>query len=105
MTSLTNNDTWDVVDLPPGQKAIDPGWVFKLKQHTDGSIEHYKGRVVAKGCGQCPGIDYNEVFAPTFYPAALRLLLAIAGIEDMELHSVNITSAFPNGDLEVDIYM
>jgi hypothetical protein len=31
MTSLTNNDTWDVVDLPPGQKAINSGWVFKLK--------------------------------------------------------------------------
>jgi hypothetical protein len=61
--------------------------------------------VVAKGCGQRPGIDYNEVFAPTFRPAALRLILAIAGIQDMELCSVDITSAFPNGDLEEDIYM
>jgi hypothetical protein len=100
MTSLTNNDTWDVVDLPRGQEAINSGWVFKLKQQADGSIEQHKGRVVAKGCGQCPGINYNEVFAPTFCPAALRLILAIPGIEDMELHSVDITSAFPNGDLE-----
>jgi hypothetical protein len=35
----------------------------------------------------------------------LRLILAIAGIEDMELRSVDVTSAFPNGDLEEDIYM
>jgi hypothetical protein len=105
MTSLTNNDTWDVVDLPPGQKAIGSGWVFKVKRNADGSVERYKGRIVAKGCGQRPGIDYNEVFAPTFRPAALRLILAIAGIEDMELRSVDITSAFPNGDLEEDIYM
>ena len=45
------------------------------------------------------------MFAPTFRPASLRLILAIAGIEDMELRSVDVTSAFPNGDLEEDIYM
>ena len=91
--------------MPDGVKPIGCKWVFKIKRNADGSVEHYKGRIVAKGCGQCPGIDYNEVFAPTFHPAALRLILAIAGIEDMGLHSVDITSAFPNGDLEEDIYM
>ena len=77
----------------------------KVKCNADGSIECFKARLVAKGYAQCPGIDYYEVFAPTFRPASLQLILAIAGIEDMELHSVDVTSAFPNGDLEEDIYM
>jgi len=94
-----------LVDLPPGAKAIGSGWVFKVKHNADGSVEHYKACLVAKEFSQHPGIDYNKVFAPTFHSAALRLILALAGIEDMELCSVDITSAFPNGDLEEVIYM
>lgn len=39
--------------------------------------------------GSNTGVDYNEVFTPTFRPAALQLILAIAVIENMELHSVD----------------
>jgi len=103
--SLESNGTWELVDLPPGAKAIGSGWVFKIKHNADGFVEHYMAHLVAKGFSQRSGIDYNEVFAPTFRPAALRLILALAGIEDMELRSVDITSAFSNGDLEEVIYM
>ncbi|KAJ3489457.1 hypothetical protein NLJ89_g11528 [Agrocybe chaxingu] len=103
--ALNGNETWEVVDLPPGKKAIGSGWVFKIKFKADGTIERYKARIVAKGYSQRPGIDYTEVFAPTFRPATLRLILALAAIEDMHLRSVDVTSAFPNGDLEEEIYM
>jgi len=103
--SLESNGTWELVDLSPGAKAIGSGWVFKVKHNADGSVECYKTHLVAKGFSQHPGIDYNEVFAPTFCPAALRPILALAGIEDMELCSVDVTSAFPNSDLEKVIYM
>jgi len=81
----------------PGEKAIGSGWVFKVKRNADRSIERYKA--------QRPGIDYNEVFAPTFCPATLRLILALAAMEDMDLRSVDISAAFTNGDLDVTIYM
>ena len=61
--------------------------------------------MVAKGFSQRPGIDFTQVFAPTFRPAALRLIAAIAGIEDMELRSVDVTGAFLNGELDEVIYM
>ena len=61
--------------------------------------------MVAKGYSQRPGIDYNEVFAPTFRPATLHLILALAAIEDMDLRFVDISAAFTNGDLDVTIYM
>jgi len=97
--------TWELVELPPGEEAIGSGWVFKVKRNADGSIERYKARLVAKGYSQRSGIDYNEVFAPTFRPATLRLILALAAMEDMDLCFVDISAAFTNGDLDVTIYM
>jgi hypothetical protein len=103
--TLIQNGTWEIVDLPYGEKAIGSGWVFKVKHNVDGSIERFKARLVAKGYSQRPGLDYNESFAPTFRPATLRIIMALAAVEDLELRSVDITSAFTNGDLDEEIYM
>jgi hypothetical protein len=54
---------------------------------------------------QRPGCDYTETFAPTPKWAALRAVLAIAAIEDLELESVDISSAYLNGHLEEEVYM
>jgi transposase InsO family protein len=103
--TLLQNGTWELVELPPGAKAIGSGWVFRVKRNADGSIERYKARVVAKGYSQRPGIDFSEVFAPTFRPATLRLILALAALEDMELRSIDVSAAFTNGDLDEWLYM
>ena len=54
---------------------------------------------------QKEGIDYNEVFAIVSKHTSLRVLLAVATAEDMELHQLDIKTAFLNGDLEETIYM
>ena len=99
------NRTWEIVKLPPGKKAIASGWVFRVKRNPDGSVERYKGRLVAKGFSQRPGQDYTEVFAPASRSASVRLVLAISAIEDLHLHSVDISHAFIHGELEEEIYM
>ena len=49
MASLRNNDTWDLVLLPNGQKPIGCKWVFKKKINgSDNSVEKYKIRLAAK---------------------------------------------------------
>jgi len=103
--TLSGNHTWELVDLPPGAKAIGCGWVFKVKRTASGSVERYKARIVAKGYSQCPGVDYTEVFAPTFRPATLCMILAFSAVNDLELRSVDISAAFTNGDLDEDIYI
>jgi hypothetical protein len=105
INSLLANGTWELVPLPEGRKAIGSRWVFKVKRNADGSIERYKARLVAKGFSQRPGLDYNEVYAPTFRMASIRTIIALAAKHDYHLHSIDITSAFPNGDLEEEIYM
>src|SRR5258708_17453370 len=59
MDAVLKNDTWELVNLPPGHKAIKSKWVFKLK--ADG---RFRARLVAKGFMQIPGIDYDETFSP-----------------------------------------
>ena len=59
------NGTWEIVKLPPGQKAIGSRWFMKIKRLADGSIDRYRACLVAKGYSQRPGFDYLETFAPT----------------------------------------
>lgn len=59
-SALESNNTWSLVPLPPGKKAITCKWVFKLKHHVDGSIERYKARLFVKIFTQKEGIDYTE---------------------------------------------
>jgi transposase InsO family protein len=99
------NGTWEIVKLPPGKRAIGSRWFLKVKRNADGSLDRYKGRVVAKGYSQRPGFDFKETFAPTVRYSTIRTILAIAALEDLELRSVDISHAYLNGILEEEIYM
>ncbi|KAK0586886.1 hypothetical protein LWI29_013918 [Acer saccharum] len=52
MDSMKSNHVWDLVDLPPGKKAIANKWVLQIKRKADGIIERHKARLVAKGYTQ-----------------------------------------------------
>src|SRR6266516_3232686 len=103
--SLIENGTFELVQLPPGRKAIGSRWVFRVKRNADGSIERYKARLVAEGFAQRPGFDFTETFAPTPRWAALRAILALAAIEDLALESVDISAADLNGKLKEEVFM
>jgi len=97
---MASTGTWDLVDLPPDCKVVQCKWVFKHK--ADG---RFRARLVAKGFTQIHGIDYSETFSPVARFESLRLLLAISALEDWEIHSMDVKSAFLNGDLDEEIYM
>ncbi|KAF1318445.1 Integrase catalytic core protein, partial [Globisporangium splendens] len=103
--SLKENDTWDVVALPPGRKAIGCKWVFKVKENQDGEIDRHKARLVAKGFSQKYGIDYEETFAPMAKFTSIRIILSLAAKYNLMLHQMDVKTAFLNGVLDEDIYM
>ena len=70
-----------------------------------GPIERYKACLIAQGFSQQPGWDYVESFAPTIRLSAVRALFALVAADDLECNSIDITTAFRNGDLEEEIYM
>jgi hypothetical protein len=48
------NETWEVVDRLFGCKPVGCKWVFKKKLSSDGTIEKYNAKLVAKGYTQKP---------------------------------------------------
>ena len=65
-------------DLPPGKKPIGCKCVYKIKYKSDGTLDKYKDRLVAKGFSQRQDIDYEETFSPTAKMSTIRLVLAMA---------------------------
>ena len=62
MQALDDNDTWDLVPLPTGKKAIGCRWGFSVKFNLDGSVVRLKVCLVAKGYAQSYGVDYSDTF-------------------------------------------
>jgi transposase InsO family protein len=99
------NGTWELAQLPPGRCAIGSRWVFKIKRTLEGLVEKYKGRLVAQGFSQVPGVHYGEIFVSTARFAAVRTVIALAAAEDLELEAVDVSTAFLNGDIDKELYM
>ena len=72
-----------------------------MKYNADGSVERHKARIVAKGYSQEEGVDYEETYSYT----SIRTVLAIANYLDLELHQMDVQTAFLNAELQEEIYM
>lgn len=105
MASLKKNKTWNLEPLPPTRRAIDCKWVYKIKRKPDGSVDRYKARLCAKGYLQQKGIDYSETFAPVVRYDSVRVLLAIATINDMDIKQFDVKTAFLYGELTEEVFM
>jgi hypothetical protein len=79
--------------------------VFKIKQGANGEVERYKAKLVARGFTRTYRMDYNETFALVAKFTSIRCILALAALEDMEIHQMDVKIAFFNGEPKEEIYM
>ncbi|RVW84555.1 Retrovirus-related Pol polyprotein from transposon TNT 1-94 [Vitis vinifera] len=105
MKSMKDNGVWDLIELPKGVKPIGCKWIFKTKRDSKGNIVRYKARLVAKGFTQKEGIDYKETFSPVSSKDSFRIIMALVAHYDLELHQMDVKTAFLNGNIDETIYM
>ena len=104
INSLKKNNTFELVELPKGRRALKNKWVFKLKRGDDNFIK-YKARLVVKGYGQKKGIDFDEIFSLVVKLSSIRVVLGLVASLNLELEQLDVKTAFLHGDLDEEIYM
>ena len=85
MEALHRNNTWELVPLPQGRKAIGNKWVYKIKRDGNDQVERCHVRLVAKGYDQKEGIDFNEIFSPITRLTTIRVVLTMCATFDLHL--------------------
>jgi hypothetical protein len=91
---------YKLVNLPKGCRAIKNCWVFNKK--SDGRL---RAQLVAKGFSQVKGIDYNELFLPVIHYETACLLFSVAALEDWDMFSIDVKTAYLYSKLDKEIYM
>jgi len=79
--------------------------VFGRKRNESGEIARYKARLVAQEFSQRPGIDFNETYSPVVDATTFRYLIILIAHEGLNLHMMDVVTAYLYGSLDSDIYM
>ena len=104
-TALKKNKTWHLVPPRQGKNLIDCKWVFRVKRKSDGTVDRYKARLVAKVFKLRYGIDYEDTFSPVVKATTIRLVLSIVVSRGWNLRQLDVQNAFLHGVLEEEVYM
>ena len=103
--SIMKNQVWEVVPRPQGKKVLGSRCIYKVKHATDGSVEKYKARFVAKGSSQKQGIDYEETFVPVVRYSSIWTIISLAAEMGWRVHQIDIKTTFLNGVIEEEVYI
>ena len=79
---------------------IENCWVFKEKRNGT-----FRARLVALGYLQVAGVDFSDHFPPILCDTSFRIILLIIQKLNLVAWSLDIETAFLNGDLVEEIYM
>jgi Reverse transcriptase (RNA-dependent DNA polymerase) len=90
---------------PNDKKVISCKWIYKVKRRSDGSVEHYNTRLVAKGYNEEAGTDYVETYGPVIRATTIRVILSLVVSSNWPIRQLDVFNTFLNGNLTKMIYM
>ena len=106
--NLEAHGTWELVE--PGQVAaghipITTRMTLVKKHDGNGILTRYKGRLVAHGFKQRPGVNFDETYAPLVSLAAVRTALSYAAAQDLEIRQLDVIGAFLESKIDETLYI
>ena len=104
LEAMEANQNWSIVPLPPDKHFIGCKWVYKIKLKSDGTVERYKARLVAKEYTQQEGVYFLETFSHVAKLVTVKILLVLALVNNWHLAQLDVNNAFLNGDLVEQVY-
>ena len=105
LDALYKTGTCDLVDLPSGKSTIGCKWVYNIKTRSNGTVDCYKARLIARGFTQEYEIHYEETFAPVARLSFVRTLIAAFAAYKWPLFQMDVKNVFLNGELSEEVYM
>jgi len=100
LKSFKDKNVYKVVDLPKGRKVIKNFWVFKIT-----SDSYYRSQIVAKEFSQVKEVDFDKLFFPFVHYEIACLFPAVAVLEDWDIHSIDVKTAYLYSNLDKEIYI
>ncbi|GJV04362.1 disease resistance CC-NBS-LRR class family protein [Tanacetum coccineum] len=94
-----------IVTTPRDVKPVGYRWIFVRKRNEKNEVTIYKARLVAQGFSQRPGIDYEETYSPVMDAITFRYLISLTVSKNLEMHLMDVVTAYLYGSLDNDIYM
>lgn len=94
------NNTWDIAERPNDRKVIGNRFVFRTKENGNKKV-----RLVAKGCSQRPGEDFYDTYSPVVRSTSIRLLTALSAKLNLEIHQMDVVTAYLNGEITEGVFM
>lgn len=97
--------------MPSHVTPITCKWVYKVKIRSDGTLECYKARIVARGFQQEYGRDYDKTFAPVAHMTTVQTLLAVASVRQWPISPLDVKNAsvrqwpISSSELREEVYM
>lgn len=79
--------------------------MLRVKLLSDGILDKYKSRVVAKGFLLVVSMDYFHTFSLEVKSITVRVALTIALSKGWCIRQLDVNNAFSNGDLTNSVYI
>lgn len=78
---------------------------FLKRNRSNGTINKFKIRLVAKGFTQRRCINYFDTYSPITRKITIHVLITLAMIYKFQVHQMDIEITFLNSDLKEEIYI
>jgi hypothetical protein len=105
----TMHKHWELLpcsSINPKQKPLQAVCAIKWKRIPGtGAISKYKARLNAHGGQQEAGVNYWDTYAPVVCWMSIRMMLVLTLAKKIHSRSIDFTLAYPQADLDVDIYL